>query len=94
MPSISGRVEVNLTVSDPETSASWYSTLLDLELLYDFTGADRRMRYIALTEAADSACPVPRRSWDNLGEHFSELHTGPGPPGVLGRPTRRSRRVG
>jgi len=50
MPSISGRVEVNLTVRDPEFSAAWYSDLLDLEVLYDFTAADHRMRYIALAD--------------------------------------------
>jgi len=76
MPSISGRVEVNLTVSDPETSASWYSTLLDLEVLYDFTGADRRMRYIALIEPQTQLVLCLVGHGDNQGERFSELHNG------------------
>ena len=46
MPSISGGVEISLTVSDPSASASWYSELLGLEELYDFTGPDGRMRYV------------------------------------------------
>ena len=50
VPSISGRVEVNLTVRDPASSAAWYSELLGLEELYDFTGEDGLMRYIALVE--------------------------------------------
>jgi len=48
VPSISGRVEVNLNVRDPASSAAWYSELLGLEELYDFVAADGRMRYIAL----------------------------------------------
>jgi glyoxylase I family protein len=76
MPSISGRVEVNLTVRDPGTSASWYSALLDLEVLYDFTGSDQRMRYIALIEPKTQLvlCLVGHAT--NTGEPFSELHTG------------------
>ena len=76
MPSISGRVEVNLTVRDPGTSASWYSALLDLDVLYDFTGPDRRMCYIALTEPKTQLvlCLVCHAA--NAGEPFSELHTG------------------
>jgi hypothetical protein len=49
VPSISGRVEVNLTVRDPASTA-WYSKLLDLEVLYDLVGEDGQMRYIALVE--------------------------------------------
>jgi len=76
MPSISGRVEVNLTVRDPEISAAWYSDLLDLEVLYDFTAADRRMRYIALVDPKSQLvlCLVGHK--DNKGERFSELHAG------------------
>ena len=47
VPSISGRIEVSLTVRDPAISAAWYSELFDLEVLYDFSGEDGRMRYIA-----------------------------------------------
>jgi glyoxylase I family protein len=76
MPSISGRVEVNLTVRDPEISAAWYSDLLDLEVLYDFTAADRRMRYIALVDPKSQLVLCLVGHEDNKGERFSELHTG------------------
>ena len=76
MPSISGRVEVNLTVRGPGTSASWYATLLDLDVLYDFTGSDGRMRYVALVEPTTQLvlCLVGHAA--NPGDPFSELHTG------------------
>jgi hypothetical protein len=35
VPSITGRVEVNLTVRDPARSAAWYSKLLDMQQRYD-----------------------------------------------------------
>jgi catechol-2,3-dioxygenase len=76
MPSISGRVEINLTVRDPERSASWYSALLDLEELYDFTGPDGRMRYIALVEPRSQLVLGLVGHADNDGEPFSELRTG------------------
>ena len=76
MPSISGRVEINLTVSDPASSAAWYSELLGLEELYDFTNEDGRLRYIALIEPKTkfTLCLVGHQ--ENVGERFSELHTG------------------
>src|SRR5207244_2030223 len=40
VPSITGQVEVNLTVRDPARSATWYSQLLGLQQLYDYTAAD------------------------------------------------------
>jgi glyoxylase I family protein len=76
MPSISGRVEINLTVRDPARSASWYSELLDLEEVYDFSGPDGRMRYIALVEPRSqlTLCLVGHEA--NKGEPFSEFRTG------------------
>ena len=76
MPSISGRVEVNLTVRDPATSASWYSTLLGLEELYDHAATDGGMRYIALVEPTSRfvLCLVGHEG--NPGGPFSELRTG------------------
>ena len=76
MPSISGRVEVNLTVRDPAASARWYSALLELELRYDFTGPDGQMRYIALIEPKTQLvlCLVGHAA--NSGQPFSELNTG------------------
>jgi catechol 2,3-dioxygenase-like lactoylglutathione lyase family enzyme len=76
MPAISGQVEVNLTVSEPETSASWYSDLLDLEELYDFTGADGRMRYIALREPKSHLVLCLVGHSESRGERFSEFQTG------------------
>jgi glyoxylase I family protein len=76
VPSISGRVEINLTVRDPEQSASWYSELLDLEELYDFTGPDGRMRYVALREPRSQFVLGLVGHADNDGEPFSEFRTG------------------
>jgi glyoxylase I family protein len=76
VPSISGRVEVNLTVRDPASSAAWYSELLGLEELYDFTGEGGRMRYIALIEPNTEfvLCLVGHQM--HSGERFSEFRTG------------------
>jgi catechol 2,3-dioxygenase-like lactoylglutathione lyase family enzyme len=76
VPSITGRVEVNLTVSDPSHSAWWYSQLLGLNQLYDFTGHDGRMRYISLIDPSSQLvlCFVGHQA--NSGERFSELRTG------------------
>jgi glyoxylase I family protein len=76
VPSISGRIEVNLTVSDPASSAAWYSGLLGLEELYDFTGDDGRLRYIALMEPKSQfvLCLVGHR--EHSGERFNEFRTG------------------
>ena len=76
MPSISGRVEINLTVSDPAHSAAWYSELLDLEELYDFTDEDGRMRYIALVEPESQLILAFVGHREHSGEPFSEFHTG------------------
>jgi glyoxylase I family protein len=76
VPSTSGRVEVNLTVRDPASSAAWYSELLGLEELYDFTGEDSRMHYIALVEPKSQfvLCLVGHQ--EHSGECFSEFRTG------------------
>ena len=66
MPSISGRLEVNLTVSDPESSAAWYSELLGLDVLYDFAGEDGRLHYVALVEPESRLvlCLVGHQAFD------------------------------
>jgi glyoxylase I family protein len=76
MPSISGRIEINLTVRDPTRSAAWYSELLGLEELYDFSSPDGRMRYVALVEPTSRLilCLVGHEA--NDGERFSEFRTG------------------
>jgi catechol-2,3-dioxygenase len=76
VPSISGRVEVNLTVRDPAASATWYSELLDLRVLYDFAGEDGRLRYVALVEPESKLvlCLVGHK--EHSGEPFSEFRTG------------------
>jgi catechol 2,3-dioxygenase-like lactoylglutathione lyase family enzyme len=52
VPSISGRVEVNLTVRDPVRSAAWYSELLGLEQRYDHTSDDGQLRYVVVQNLA------------------------------------------
>lgn len=76
MPSISGRVEVNLTVRDPARSAAWYVDLLGLDELYDYTGEDGQMRYVALIEPISQLvlCLVGHRA--HPAEGFSEFRTG------------------
>ncbi len=76
MPVIAGRVEVNLTVRDPVASATWYSSLLGMEELYDFTSGDGRMRYIALVEPLSQLVLCLVGHMDNRGELFSEFRTG------------------
>jgi catechol 2,3-dioxygenase-like lactoylglutathione lyase family enzyme len=76
MPDIAGRVEVNLTVRDPMRSASWYSRLLGMEELYDFTSDDGGMRYIALVEPNSRLVLCLVGHAGNRGELFSEFHTG------------------
>ena len=76
MPKLTGRCEVNLTVRDPTRSASWYSRLLGMEELYDFTSDDERMRYIALVEPNSRLVLCLVGHAGNRGESFSEFHTG------------------
>jgi glyoxylase I family protein len=76
MPSITGRVEVNLTVRDLDRSAGWYTELLGLQKRYDFISADGDMRYVSLVEPASQLvlCLVGHAS--NPGERFDEVRTG------------------
>jgi glyoxylase I family protein len=76
VPSITGRVEVNLTVRDPVRSAAWYTELLGMQEQYDFTSDDGRMRYICLVEPSSEflLCLVGHAG--NPGEPFSEVCTG------------------
>jgi glyoxylase I family protein len=76
MPSITGRVEVNLTVRDPDRSAAWYRELLSMEERYDFASADGSMRYVSLVEPTSGfvLCLVGHAS--NPGEPFDEVRTG------------------
>ena len=85
MPSITGRVEVNLTVRDPARSAAWYVELLGMRTRYDFADADADaddgMRYICLVEPKSDfvLCLVGHAT--NPGEPFSEFRTVLGWPG-------------
>jgi glyoxylase I family protein len=76
VPSITGRVEVNLTVRDPTLSAAWYSELLEMEQRYDYTSIDGRLRYICLAEPISGfiLCLVGHAT--NSGERFDETNTG------------------
>ena len=76
MPSISGRVEVNLTVRDPALSAAWYSELLGLEVLYDYEGEEGRLHYIALVEPDNQFVLALVGHQEHSGEQFSEFRTG------------------
>ena len=76
MPSITGRVEISLTVRDPVRSAAWYGELLGMRQRYDFTADDDGMRYICLVEPKSGfvLCLVGHAT--NPGEAFSEFRTG------------------
>jgi glyoxylase I family protein len=76
VPSITGRVEVNLTVPDPVRSAAWYAQLLSMEKRYEFIPADGRVSYVCLTEPRSGLvlCLVGHPT--NRAEPFSESRTG------------------
>jgi glyoxylase I family protein len=76
MPSITGRVEVNLSVRDPIRSAAWYAGLLGMEKLYDFVPADGRLHYICLIEPRSGfvLCLVGHAS--SPDEPFNEVRAG------------------
>ncbi len=76
MPTITGHVEVNLTVSDPRRSAAWYSELLGMRARYEFEGPDGCLTYVSLAEPLSGLilCLVGHAS--NDGAPFSENRTG------------------
>ena len=76
MPSITGRLEVNLTVRDPVRSAAWYEVLLGMETLYEFVSPNDGMYYISLVEPESELvlCLVGHAT--NPGEPFREVVTG------------------
>lgn len=76
MPSITGRLEVNLTVRDPVLSAEWYEVLLGMETLYEFVSPNDGMHYISLIEPESDLvlCLVGHAA--NPGEPFREVVTG------------------
>jgi glyoxylase I family protein len=76
VPSITGRVELNLTVRDPQRSAEWYCAVLGMQQRYDFTSDDGHMRYISLVEPESQLvlCLVEHAA--NPGDAFSEFRTG------------------
>jgi catechol 2,3-dioxygenase-like lactoylglutathione lyase family enzyme len=76
VPSITGRLEINLSVRDAAMSAVWYRSVLALEERYDFSSDDGSMRYISLVEPRSGLvlCLVGHTA--NPGEMFSEFRTG------------------
>jgi glyoxylase I family protein len=76
VPSITGRLEVNLTVRDPVRSAAWYEVLLGMETLYEFVSPNDGMHYISLIEPESDLvlCLVGHAA--NPGEPFREVVTG------------------
>ena len=76
MPSLSGRIEVNLTVSDPARSAAWYSQLLGLEQRYDYTSDDGQLRYVVVRNLAIGFILGLVGHATSSGEAFNETNTG------------------
>jgi catechol 2,3-dioxygenase-like lactoylglutathione lyase family enzyme len=76
MPSISGRVEVNLTVRDPAHSAAWYRELLGLEERYDHTSDDGHLRYVVVQNLAIGFILGLVGHAASSGEVFNETNTG------------------
>ena len=76
MPSITGRIEVNLTVRDPDQSAAWYAELLGMQTVYDFVAPDGRMHYICLLEPEGGLLLCLVGHVGNPGKPFDELRTG------------------
>ena len=76
MPSITGQVEVNLTVRDPVRSAAWYAELLRMEQRYAHLPADGRVTYVCLAEPSSGLvlCLVGHPA--HAGEPFNEVRTG------------------
>jgi glyoxylase I family protein len=76
VPSITGRVEINLTVRDPLVSAAWYAELLGMQTRYDHTSDDGQMRYICLVEPSSSLVICLVGHAKSSGEPFTEFRTG------------------
>ena len=76
MPSITGRVEVNLTVRDPVRSAAWYAELLGMRQLYEFVSPDDGMHYISLVEPKSELVLCLVGHAGNPGAPFREVVTG------------------
>jgi glyoxylase I family protein len=76
VPSITGRVEVCLTVRDPVLSAAWYAALLGMQTQYDHTSGDGQMRYVCLVEPSSSLVLCLVGHARSTGEPFTEFRTG------------------
>ena len=76
MPSLSGRIEVNLTVRDPVRSAAWYREVLGLEERYDYTSDDGQLRYVVVQNLAIGLILGLVGHATNTGEAFDETTTG------------------
>jgi catechol 2,3-dioxygenase-like lactoylglutathione lyase family enzyme len=76
MPSISGRVEVNLTVRDPVRSAAWYMELLGLERRYDHVSDDGQLRYVVVQDPRSGLALGLVGHAANTGGAFDETMTG------------------
>jgi catechol 2,3-dioxygenase-like lactoylglutathione lyase family enzyme len=76
MPSLTGHVEVNLSVPDPVRSASWYAELLGMDTRYSYEPDDGGPTYVCLVDPASrlSLCFVGHRA--NRGQPFDESQTG------------------
>lgn len=84
MPAITGRLEVNLSVRDPVSSARWYSKLLGMQQRYDHTSEDGGVRYICLEGREASSCyvswvtsPTPARSSASSGRASTTSSSSP-----------------
>jgi glyoxylase I family protein len=76
VPSITGRVEINLTVNQPTRSAGWYAEVLGMTIRYDYESADGLLRYISLVEPGSGLILCLVGHADNDGAPFSEFRTG------------------
>jgi len=76
MTAITGRLVVVLTVRDPDASAAWYATLLDLQEHGRYVQPDGRVGQVDLLEPRSglAICLVGHPA--NAGEAFSEFRTG------------------
>lgn len=66
MPSITGRLEITLSVRDPQRSAAWYSELLSMQQTYDHTSDDNSMRYICFVDRLTGGAESDHQELANL----------------------------